>query len=91
MLGVHDLSLILLIGKIPKDLGCEKSLLKLFLNNNQPLGNIHSEIEMLSVLDHCNLIENNLSGLIPKQLGECSRLMFLNLSRKYSMEVFLLI
>jgi tRNA A-37 threonylcarbamoyl transferase component Bud32 len=35
---------------------------------------------MLSNLQILNLASNNLSGLIPKQLGECSNLLLLNLS-----------
>ena len=81
MLHVLDLSSNHLMEHIPKELGRLKLLLE--LSGNFPL-----EIGMLYDLTHFNLAVNNLSGLIAKELGQCSKLLFLNLS---AMEAFLLI
>nr|POE70396.1 isoform 3 of probable leucine-rich repeat receptor-like protein kinase [Quercus suber] len=50
------------------------NLLTIDLPSNSLYGNIPDQIDL-------NLAENNLSGLIPTQLGACLELLFLNLSK----------
>ncbi|KAM3707011.1 hypothetical protein ACJW31_03G192600 [Castanea mollissima] len=95
-LNYIDLSSNNLYGELSSKWGQCHNLTNLKISNNKISGlgvldlssnrNIPSEIGMLSVLEHCNLAANNLSGLIPKQLGQCSKLLFLNLRSLQSLQ-----
>ncbi|KAJ9561073.1 hypothetical protein OSB04_006233 [Centaurea solstitialis] len=79
VLGDHP-SRIGFYQNIPKELGNLKSMLNLYLNDNQLSGPIPKELGLLTQLLDLDLSNNKLSELIPATLADCRPLVSLNLS-----------
>uniref|UniRef100_A0A6N2M8S7 Leucine-rich repeat-containing N-terminal plant-type domain-containing protein n=1 Tax=Salix viminalis TaxID=40686 RepID=A0A6N2M8S7_SALVM len=65
-------------------------LIDLALNDNKLSGDIPFDVASLSDLERLGLAANNFSATILKQLGKCSKLIFLNMSKNRFAGEFLL-
>ncbi|KAI3833424.1 hypothetical protein MKX03_019919 [Papaver bracteatum] len=75
-----------LSGAIPRDIGRLRSLVQFIMHTNNLIGTVPTSLCNLSdgilpTLQYLYLFRNQLTGPIPKQLGECSNLLELDLSR----------
>ena len=75
-----NLSHNLLIGPLPRTLGCLTNLTLLSLASNQINGSIPLEIGNMRKLRHLDLHNNSLAGLIPSTIGCLTELVFLDFS-----------
>ncbi|KAI3872988.1 hypothetical protein MKW92_025137, partial [Papaver armeniacum] len=74
-----------LSGAIPRDIGRLRSLSEFIMFSNNLVGPIPASlcnltVGMMPTLQFLDLFNNQLTGRIPKQLGECSNLLKLDLS-----------
>nr|CAD1843190.1 unnamed protein product [Ananas comosus var. bracteatus] len=75
-----DVSMNLLTGSMPEDLGKLRNLSLLSLYNNQLSGDIPSSIGLLPMLENVWLCNNSLTGVLPPELGKYSTLNYLDVA-----------